>query len=289
MTNPLIATFSLVARDEATADLGVAVASKFLAVGAVVPYAKAGVGAVATQSYVNSQFGTLGLDLLAQGKTAEDCLNEFKKIDPNINQRQFGMVSSDGSSLSFTGEACHAWAGGRTGHNYAAQGNILANESVVAALETAFLKEDLSFPERMLGALLAADLAGGDKRGRQSAALLVVGKNKGYGGQNDRWIDLRVDDHPTPIPELKRLLDLHQLYLDKPKDEPMQLDPQAIIWLQSLLKQEGLSHEEATGNWTAETEAGLWALYGIENLEERWLGSSKVDPVAWHYLKKQFS
>jgi len=289
MTNPLIATFSLVARDETTGDLGVAVASKFLAVGAVVPYAKAGVGAVATQSYVNSQFGTLGLDLLAQGKTPEDCLNEFKKIDPNIKQRQFGMVSHDGSSLSFTGEACHAWAGGVTGRNYAAQGNILASEEVLTALETTFLKEGLSFPERILEALLAADLAGGDKRGRQSAALLVVGKNKGYGGQNDRWIDLRVDDHPTPISELKRLLNLHRLYLDKPKDEPIQLDSQAIIWLQSLLKQEGLSNEEVTANWTAETEAGLWSLYGIENLEERWLGGSKVDPVAWHYLKKQFS
>ncbi len=289
MTNPLIATFSLVARDETTGDLGVAVASKFLAVGAVVPYAKAGVGAVATQSYVNSQFGTLGLDLLAQGKTPEDCLNEFKKIDPNIKQRQFGMVSHDGSSLSFTGEACHAWAGGVTGRNYAAQGNILASEEVLTALETTFLKEGLSFPERILEALFAADLVGGDKRGRQSAALLVVGKNKGYGGQNDRWIDLRVDDHPTPISELKRLLNLHRLYLDKPKDEPIQLDSQAIIWLQSLLKQEGLSNEEVTANWTAETEAGLWSLYGIENLEERWLGGSKVDPVAWHYLKKQFS
>lgn len=289
MNNALIATFSLVARDEATGDLGVAVASKFLAVGAVVPYAKAGVGAVATQSYVNSQFGTLGLDLLAQAKTAEDCLSEFKKIDPNIDQRQFGMVSHDGSSLSFTGEACHAWAGGVTGRNYAAQGNILASKEVLTALETTFLKQALSFPERMLEALLAADLAGGDKRGRQSAALLVVGKNKGYGGQNDRWIDLRVDDHPTPIPELKRLLDLQRLYLDKPKDEPIELDAQAITWLQKLLKQEGLSNEEVTGIWTAETEADLWALYGIENLEERWLGGSKVDPVAWHYLKKQFS
>lgn len=280
-----VATFSLVARDPKTGDLAVAVASKFLAVGAVVPFAKAGVGAVATQAYVNTTFGPRSLEILSTGGSPTDCLNTFRQTDEGLESRQFGIVSADGSSVSFTGENCHAWAGGKTGDNYAAQGNILTGAEVVDTLVDTFLtRQELGFPERMVTALLAADRAGGDSRGRESAALLVVGEGKGYGGLTDRWIDLRVDDNPDPIPELQRLLELHRLFLDRPTDEPRELSNTDIHWVQEVLLAKELL-KEVNGTWDEATEAGLWGLYGIENLEERWLGGPKVDPVAWRYLE----
>lgn len=285
-----VATYSLVALDTATGDLGVVVASKFLAVGAVVPYARAGVGAVATQSYVNATFGPRSLEHLAAGRKPEDCLEDFRQSDNGLELRQFGVVAVDGSSLSFTGQDCHAWAGGKTGDGYAAQGNILTGPDVVEALVDSFLsRQDLAFPERMLAALSAADREGGDSRGRQAAALLVVGEAKGYGGLNDRWIDLRIDDHPEPIPELRRLLELQRLYFDKPSQPPYELNESDIVWLQAVLRAEGKLSQEADGQWNEATEKGLWGLYGIENLEERWLGGNSVDPVAWTYLRKQLA
>ena len=210
MTDHLIATFSLVARDADTGDLGVAVASKYLAVGAIVPAARAGVGAVATQALANTGYGPRSLELLAAGATPEDCAAEFAATDPEFQSRQFGIVTAAGNSYSHTGSECLAWAGGVTGPDFAAQGNILTGPGVVDALVTVWSGSSLPFPERLVAALAAAEEAGGDSRGRQSAALLVVGAGKGYGGNSDRWIDLRVDDHAEPVPELERLLGLQR-------------------------------------------------------------------------------
>ncbi len=286
--SPPIATFSLAARDPATGDLAVAVASKFLAVGAYVPYLSANVGAVATQAFVNTTFGPRALELLAAGGTPEDCLEQFRTTDEGISQRQFGIVAADGANVTFTGDECHDWAGGRSGDGYAAQGNILAGPEVVDALVDTFLdRTELAFPERLAAALLAADRAGGDRRGRQSAALVVVGKAKGYAGMNDHWIDLRVDDHPDPVPELQRLLGLHRLFMNKPSRSPRELSAADIAWLQGVLRDRGLLQADPTGEWNEATERALASLFGIENLEERWLEGPRMDPVAWEYLREQ--
>jgi uncharacterized Ntn-hydrolase superfamily protein len=206
-----VATFSIVARDAATGELGVAVASKFFAVGTVVPWARAGIGAVATQSFANTTFGWRGLDLLERGATPEEVVDILLRRDDNPDQRQFGIVSSDGSSATYTGSACLAWAGGRNGPEYAIQGNILAGEAVVASMERVFLETKGTLAERLYAALVAGDREGGDSRGKQSAALLVVKEGAGYGGYTDRAIDIRVDDNPEPFEELGRLLKIAQV------------------------------------------------------------------------------
>lgn len=201
-----VATFSIVARDPATGELGVAVASRFFAVGSVVPYAKAGVGAVATQAFANTTFGPRGLELLQKGMNAKQTLQALLQNDDTPKRRQVGIVAADGSAITYSGEECNQWAGGRSGPNYAVQGNILTGEAVVIALEKAFLETKGTLAERMYAALVAGDAAGGDSRGKQSAALLVVKEGAGYGGYSDRAIDIRVDDHPEPFQELGRLL-----------------------------------------------------------------------------------
>ncbi len=218
-------TFSIVALDPATGDLGVAVQSKFLAVGAVVPWARAGVGAVATQSFANVTYGPDGLAALAAGASAHETLDRLVAADKLREQRQAGIVDAHGGSATFTGRGCLAWAGGRTGPGYAAQGNILAAAEVVDALVDTYLAGGRPFPELLVECLLAADqagvaagAAGGDRRGRESAALLVVRASGGYGGGNDRWIDLRVDQHDDPINELARVMTFQRLYLDRPTE-----------------------------------------------------------------------
>ncbi len=206
-----VATFSIVARDPATGELGVAVASRFFAVGAVVPYAKAGVGAVATQASANTTYGPEGLALLASGKTPREALDALLAKDDGRDRRQVGIVSATGASATYTGTGTTPWAGGRSGPDYAVQGNILAGEKVVAELERAFRETTGTLADRMYAALLAGDRAGGDSRGKQSAALLVVKAHAGYGGFDDRAIDIRVDDHPEPFVELGRLLRYAQM------------------------------------------------------------------------------
>jgi len=206
-----IATFSIVARDSVTGELGAAVASKFFTVGNVVPWAKAGVGAVATQAYCNTSFGWRGLELLESGIAPEQAKNILLKDDNDPTRRQLGIVSADGRSVTYTGEGCTAWAGGRSGPNYAVQGNILAGEAVVIALEKAFLETKGNLADRLYAALLAGEAAGGDSRGKQSAALLVVKEGAGYGGYTDRAVDIRVDDHPEPFVELGRILKIAQM------------------------------------------------------------------------------
>jgi len=206
-----VATFSIVARDPARGELGVAVASRFFAVGTVVPWARAGVGAVATQSFANTTYGPRGLDLLEGGASPAEALAILTRGDPDREKRQVGIVAADGAAVTFTGKGCNPWAGGRSGKDYAIQGNILAGEAVVAAMEKAFLETKGSLADRLFASLAAGDAAGGDSRGRQSAALLVVKEKAGYGGFSDRAIDVRVDDHADPFRELRRLLDYAQM------------------------------------------------------------------------------
>ncbi len=206
-----VATFSIVARDPAAGEWGVGVASRFFAVGAVVPWAKAGVGAVATQSFMNTTFGPRGLDLLAAGLSPEETLKVLLRTDDNPTRRQVGIVAADGASTTYTGADCIPGAGGRHGANYAVQGNSLTGEAVVVSMEKAFLETKGTLADRIYAALVAGDAEGGDARGRQSAAILVVHAGAGYGGYTDRAIDIRVDDHPDPFGELGRLLRFGQM------------------------------------------------------------------------------
>jgi uncharacterized Ntn-hydrolase superfamily protein len=212
---PEVNTFSIAAYDPDRKEWGIGVASKFLAVGAVVPWAKAGVGAVATQSFANTSYGPKGLELMAQGKSAEETIKALTDEDNQKDIRQVGIIDAQGNEATFTGSKCQAWAGGKTGKHYACQGNILAGEAVVNDMAKAFEEAKGPLAWRIIAALEAADKAGGDKRGKQSAAILVVRERSGYGGFNDRMIDFRVDDHENPIQELARILALRMRRAEK--------------------------------------------------------------------------
>ncbi|MGZ4595030.1 MAG: DUF1028 domain-containing protein [Actinomycetes bacterium] len=267
-------TFSIVGR--LGDSWGVAVASKFLAVGAAVPAAEAEVGAIATQSYANLAYRPDGLRMLAEGRSAQETLDALTAADDGRGQRQAGIVDREGRAATFTGSGCHGWAGGVTGSQdgagYAIQGNILTGPDVVEAMERAWLGAGGRLADRLLAALAAGDEAGGDKRGRQSAALLVVRKNGGYGGMSDVEVDLRADEHPRPVAELRRMLDLHRLYFDQP-------DPASLLPLEGALADEVAQRLEALGFPTLED----WA--GVENYEERMV-DGKVDPLVLEKLRE---
>ena len=214
-------TFSIVARSDDGESWGVAVASKFLAVGSAVPAAVAGVGAIATQADANVAYKGMALAHLDDGATAEVALERLLEEDEGRDHRQVGIVDVDGNAASHTGTSCMDWAGSRVGDGYAIQGNILAGEAVVTAMEDSWRQTEPGTPlaRRLLDALIAGDAAGGDSRGRQSAALLVVREGAGYGGLDDIAVDLRVDDHPDPVVELARLLDLSDFYLTAPAED----------------------------------------------------------------------
>lgn len=222
-----VATFSIVAFDPQTGELGVAVQSKFIAVGAVVPFAKAEIGAIATQARANTSFGPKGMHLLAKGKSPQEAIDALTAKDVLKEVRQVGMVNAKGQAATFTGGHCFPWAGGQTGENYCVQGNILASKKVVQAMAKAFEGGQGALAERLLAALEAGQKAGGDRRGRQSAALLVVRKEWGYGGFSDRFRDLRVDDHKTPIKELKRIYRLHRKIFPRPDKAPKSKKPKS--------------------------------------------------------------
>ncbi len=215
---PPVATFSIVGLDPNTGEIGVAVQSKFIAVGAVVPWARAGVGAVATQSFANVGYGPRALELLGAGKPPAEVVSILTADDPGRARRQVGVLSAEGEAAQFTGDGCLGWAGGICGDGFAAQGNILAGREVVEAMAESFRASAGKAPlaQRLIDALAAGQAAGGDRRGRQSAALLVVREGWGYGGGNDRFRDLRVDDHKTPILELQRIYDLHRKLFRRP-------------------------------------------------------------------------
>jgi uncharacterized Ntn-hydrolase superfamily protein len=236
-------TFSIVARSADGESWGVAVASKFLAVGAVVPAAVAQVGAIATQADANVAYKGIALAHLDEGATAPVALQRLLEEDEGRDDRQVGIVDVDGNAASHTGHACLEWAGGVIGEGYAIQGNCLAGAEVVEAMEQAWQASDQDAPlaDRLLLALAAGDVAGGDRRGRQSAALLVVREGAGYGGGDDLDVDLRVDDHPAPIDELVRLLDLNELYLTaSTEDERVPVTPELEAELEAFARGAGL-------------------------------------------------
>ena len=271
-------TFSIVATDGSA--WGVAVASKFLGVGAAVPAAAAGVGAIATQSWANLAYRPDGLAMLRAGKSASETLDALTAADEHRDQRQAGIVDRDGNAATFTGTGCNPWAGGVTGDCYAIQGNILVGPEVVEAMERAWLASPPGAPltRRLLAALQAGDAAGGDRRGRQSAALLVVTPDGGYGGGSDVFADLRVDDHPQPAHELERLLDLHDIYFGKP-------DPATLLPLDGDLAGEVRAKLGALGHTDADLDTALAEWAGIENYEER-LVPGHIDPVVLGKLRE---
>jgi uncharacterized Ntn-hydrolase superfamily protein len=270
-----MSTFSIVACDLDAGQWGVAVQSKFLAVGSVVPWAEPQVGAIATQSYANPRYGPDGLTLLRNGLSAQEVVEQLTAADKDRDQRQVGVVDGQGRSASFTGQGCHEWAGGRTGDGYAAQGNILVSAETVDALAEAFeSNRGRPLAERLLDCLAAAQAAGGDRRGQQSAAILVVEKDAGYAGLSDVVVDLRVDDHERPIEELRRLYGIHDALFGKtPKDQWLRVDEALRAELRERLSRLGYERLED------------WA--GVENLEERVDGEDAIDPVVLEALRRQ--
>ena len=268
-----VATYSICACDLDRGQWGVATQSKFLAVGSVVPWATPHVGAVATQSYANPRYGPDGLRLLGEGLSAVEVVERLTADDDDREQRQLGIVDGEGRAATYTGAECHAWAGGRTGSCYAAQGNILVSGATVDALAEAFeATPAMTLAERLLDCLDAAEAAGGDSRGRQSAALLVVERDGGYAALSDTLVDLRIDDHPDPLVELRRLFGLHDaLFGRTPRDEWLAVDPALRTELDERLARAG---HPSLGSWAA-----------VENLEERVDGEDEVDPVVLERLR----
>jgi uncharacterized Ntn-hydrolase superfamily protein len=271
-------TYSLVACDLEAGQWGVATASKFLAVGSLVPWAVPQVGAVATQAYANPTYGPDGLALLRDGASAQEVVAQLTAADDGRDERQLGVVDREGRSASFTGSACMDWAGGRTGQAYAAQGNLLVSGETVDALAASFESSTgAPLAERLLEALAAAQLAGGDRRGQQSAAILVVELAGGYAGLTDTIVDLRVDDSPQPLVELSRLYEIHlRIYGKTPREDWLTVDPVLEAELTSRLA--ALGYDAPLGEALRE-----WA--GTENLEERLDGTAEVDPVLLEALR----
>ena len=283
-------TFSIVAYDPVAQAWGVATQSKFLAVGAVVPWAQADAGAIATQSYANTTFGPKGLRRLARGLSAQETLDRLLAADRSRNQRQVGIVDRAGKAATFTGPGCHTWAGGLAGTHFAVQGNILARARVVEAIAARFETAKGELADRLVAALLAGQRAGGDRRGQQSAAVLVVRERGGYAGFNDRYLDLRVDDDPHPIERLQEILELHHLYFGKPARESLVLiDKKIARELQRIAKQAGHYRGPITGAYDEATRHAVEDLIGVENLEDRWpFGSDQIDPVAFKFLQERY-
>lgn len=285
-------TFSIVACDVDVLEWGVAVQSKFLAVGALVPWARAGVGAVATQSYANVSFGPRGLELMAGGLNAAQALERLIADDKGRAHRQVGLVDASGNPATFTGDECHDWAGGLTGAGYAAQGNILVSAATVEAMARSFEQARGELADRLVTALAAGQAAGGDRRGQQSAAVLVVRPGGGYGGYNDRYLDLRVDDDPEPIERLKALVDLHHLFFKPPEPgEMVPVEGERAREVQQILRWAGYYDGPLTGDYDAATQKALRDLVGNENFEERFdeeqgLISRQVLDILWRKFER---
>ena len=277
-------TFSIVACDmEASPapEWGVAVASKFLAVGSVVGWARAGAGAIATQAMANLTYAADGLDLLAAGKHATEVVETLTTRDEGRDDRQLGVVDARGRSATFTGRSCFDWAGGFAGDGFCCQGNILTGSSVVDEMARTFERSEGELAQRLLVALEAGDAAGGDRRGRQSAALLVVRERGGYDGGNDVSVGLRVDDHVDPVPELRRLFGLHRLLMPRPEDlDFVDADGAVVAELRGLLDVPG------GDSYDDELKKALFAFVGTENLEERWTDEAKVERGILDHLRR---
>jgi uncharacterized Ntn-hydrolase superfamily protein len=275
MARPVVSTYSICACDLETRQWGVAVQSKFLAVGSVVPWAESLVGAVATQAYANPRYGPDGLALLREGLSAEEAARRLTDADEGRAQRQLGIVDGEGRAATYTGVDCNQWAGGRIGTGYAAQGNILVSAETVDALAETF-EATVSKPlvERLLDCLDAAQAAGGDSRGQQSASILVVGPEQGYAGLSDVFVDLRVDDHARPLEELRRLFGIHEeLFGQTPRSQWIEVDDGLRKEIEDRLAALGFERLED------------WA--GVENLEERVVGEDAVDPFVLERLRER--
>jgi uncharacterized Ntn-hydrolase superfamily protein len=274
-----MSTYSIVGADPEAGECGVAVQSKFLAVGAFVPWAKGGVGAAATQAFAEITYGNRGLDLLESGLSPQEVIDVLVGSDEMREHRQVGIVAADGASATFTGDECFEHAEGIAGENFAAQGNILTSPDVPEAMAQTFTMAEGNLAARLLAALAAGQAAGGEKRGMESAALLVVRPGGGYGGNHDRWLDLRVDHSDGPIEDLGGLLGVHTLYFGRtPEDDLLPFDDHRRAEVRSML--------EAAGWWDVEAslEENLQSWMGWHNLEERWVGMARVDPVVLQQL-----
>jgi uncharacterized Ntn-hydrolase superfamily protein len=279
MARPLVATYSIAACDLDAGQWGVATQSKFLAVGSVVPWGEPGVGAIATQAYANPRYGPSGLALLREGLSAAEVVERLTSADDGRDHRQLGIVDREGRGATYTGTECLEWAGGRTGGCYAAQGNILVSEATIDAIAETFEASSGSLAERLLDCLDAAQAAGGDRRGQQSAALLVVEQDGGYAGLSDEVVDLRVDEHPRPLDELRRIYGMHQAIFGKtPEAEWLEVGADLATEMRERLTRLGYEGELGEALFT-------WA--GKENLEERVDGAERVDPVVLEELRRQ--
>lgn len=262
-------TFSIVAYDSKNKEWGVAVQSKFVAVGAIVPFAKAKIGAIATQAYCNTSYGPKGLTLLKAGFSAQETIDILIKNDENKEQRQVGIVDSQGNAASFTGKECYDWAGHLVGKNYSCQGNILASELVVQNMSEAFEKTKGDLVEKLFAALESAQAAGGDKRGREAAAILIVREKGAYDGGTDRYIDIRVDEHPTPIQELRKIFNVYNLCLlkrDDPKDI-LKIEGDVLKVILDILILEGYYSGKHTNKYTPEVKEALTKWLHTNNFE----------------------
>ena len=285
-------TYSIIAHCADEEAWGVAVASKFPAVGAVVPWARAGVGAVATQSYAKFGFGRDGLALMSEGLSAAAALNRLLDGDEGRETRQVALVDAQGEVAAYTGDECNEWAGHKTGAGFSVQGNLLAGEAVLEAMAAGFMRADGELGDRLAAALRAGENAGGDKRGKQSAALLVARPNGGYGGDNDRYLDLRVDDAEEPVADLIALVKLHHLYFQPPRaEDEIWIDEDIARELQAILIKQGYMTGEINGVWDEVCLQVFRMLIGNENLEMRWTPEKNrhsIDRVALEYLRQRF-
>jgi uncharacterized Ntn-hydrolase superfamily protein len=281
----VLSTFSIVAADPAEREIGIAVQSKFLAVGAVVPWAEAGAGAIATQAWANTTFGPRALELLRSGEPPEQIVQTLIAADPNAADRQFGIVAAGGRAATYTGTGCIAWAGGVSGADFAAQGNCLAGSAVVDAMAATFRASRGALADRLVAALAAGQREGGDKRGQQSAALIVLKPGGGYGAFNDRYVDLRVDDHAAPIDEVARLLELHKLY-------HFPAAPEDVLAIDAELGREIVAHLVRAGALAPRSDGfddtareALIAFMHVENLENRVRADGTIDRQTLAYLR----
>ncbi|MFW9933079.1 MAG: DUF1028 domain-containing protein [Candidatus Thorarchaeota archaeon] len=283
-------TFSIVARDDSNGDLGIIVQSKFPCVGSVVPWAEAEVGAIATQAWANVSYGPRGLALLRDGKSAKETLSHLIASDDGSQHRQIGIVDGRGNVAAHTGEECMNWAGHITGDGYTCQGNILAGEAVVINMAEAYEKTEGDLIDKLVAALKAGQSAGGDKRGMQSAALFIVRKEGGYEGGNDRYVDIRVDEHPSPIEELERILKIYDMTLLSREDlsnlynigGPIAKRIQGVLHDLGFLKEVSFSDD-----WTSEAEAALQEWTNTENFENKWV-DGKIWKSVLDYLFEQW-
>ncbi|MCB9452309.1 MAG: DUF1028 domain-containing protein [Anaerolineaceae bacterium] len=286
-------TFSIVAYAPKEDAWGVAVASKFLAAGALVSWARAGAGAVATQALAKVGFGPDGLAMLGAGKSAGETLAALLADDPQRERRQVGIVDAQGGAAAHTGSECHDWAGHKVGEGFTCQGNILVGAETLEAMAAAFTQTSGELADRLVAALLAGDSAGGDKRGKQAAGVLVVRAGGGYGGDTDHYLDLRVDDDADPIRKLAQLVKTHHLFFGKPRpQDQIPITDDIASELQTMMLEQGYLVGQSDGVWDEASQQAFWALVGNENLEERWnleQSPDKIDKVALEYLRKRFA